>query len=628
MCGIAGIFGYVPDAPPVDEAELVRMRDRMVKRGPDGAGLYLAPDGCVGHGHRRLAILDPHPRGVQPMWSADGRYGIVYNGEIYNFRELAADLARDGYVFRTGTDTEVLLELYRRDGPAMCAALRGMFAFGIWDTRERALFLARDPFGIKPLYLHDDGRMLRFASQVKALLAGGGIDLRPESAGLAGFWVWGHVPEPWTLYHGIQSLAPGSWLRLEQGGRRQSGQFHDLFDTMCIRGKPVDPAPAEPARASRDHLRDAVLDSVRHHLIADVPVGVFLSAGIDSATIAALAAETGARLRTLTLGFLEYRGTPADETVLAEQVARHYGAEHQTLWVGAEDFADALDRVLVDMDQPSVDGLNTWLVARAAARTGLKVALSGLGGDELFGGYPSFRHVPLMHALARPLAGLPTVGRAFRCLSLPALRRFTSVKYGGRFEYGGSWEGAYLLRRAERMPWELSTLPRSFPLAEPELLRDGLDKLRAAWLEDRDLAALGTKHRHVAYLETTRYMRDRLLRDADWAGMAHSLEIRVPLVDPTVLVAAMQPAGTSQAAQTPVLRKRDLAACARPPLPPGLLNRPKSGFGVPIRDRLMADGDQAALQRGLRGWQERVARAFDASSISAHPGQRPTGGAR
>lgn len=609
----------MPDAPPVDEAALVSMRDRMAKRGPDGSSLWLAPDGCVGLGHRRLAIQDPHPRGTQPMWSADGRFGIVYNGEVYNFRELPADLARDGYVFRTGTDTEVLLELYWRDGPAMCAALRGMFAFGIWDTREGALFLARDPFGIKPLYMHDDGHTLRFAYQIKALLAGGGIATRPEPAGLADFWVWGHVPEPWTGCQGIQNLVLGSWLRLERNGGRQNGRFDDLSDLMRSQDAPAGAAKAIPPRSTDADLRATLLDSLRHHLIAGVPVGVFLSAGIDSATIAALAAETGARLRTLTLGFAEYRGTPADETVLAEQVARRYGAEHQTLWVETEDFSGALERVLEDMDQPSVDGINTWLVARAAAQSGLKVALSGLGGDELFGGYPSFRHVPRMHALARPLARFPAIGRAVRRLSVPALRRFTSVKYGGLFEYGGTWEGAYLLRRAERMPWELSALPPSLALADPDLLREGLERLRAAWLEDRALAPLGTDRRKVSYLELTRYMRDRLLRDADWAGMAHSLEIRVPLVDPRVLHAVMRPTTQAQATPVPALGKQHLAACAQPPLPPHLLYRPKSGFSVPVRDRLLRAGDSAAAQRGLRGWQERVARAV----VTETPGRQP-----
>ena len=619
MCGIAGILTYTPYAPSVETDELTRIRDRMAARGPDGAGLWVAEDRRLGLGHRRLAILDPHPRGDQPMWSEDGRFGIVYNGEIYNFRELASALARTGCRFRTGTDTEVLLELYRRDGTAMCGSLRGMYAFGIWDRHEETLFLARDPFGIKPLYVHDDGHTLRFASQVKALLAGGGIVTRPEPAGLAGFWVWGHVPEPWTCYQGIQSLAPGSWLRLERNGRRQTGRFHDLFNLMCGQDALAGAAKAVPPWSTDADLRATLLDSVRYHLIADVPVGVFLSAGIDSATIAALAAETGARLRTLTLGFAEYRGTPADETVLAGQVARHYGTEHQTLWVETDDFTEVLDRVLEDMDQPSVDGINTWLVARAATRTGLKVALSGLGGDELFGGYPSFRHVPRMHTLARPLAPFPAIGRAVRRLSVPALRRFTSVKYGGLFEYGGTWEGAYLLRRAERMPWELAALPRSLPLADPDLLREGVERLRAAWIEDRALAPLGTDRRKVSYLELIRYMRDRLLRDADWAGMAHSLEIRVPFVDPRVLLAAMRSATQAQATPVPALGKQHLAACAQPPLPPHLLYRPKSGFSVPVRDRLLRAGDSAAAQRGLRGWQERVARAV----VTETPGRQP-----
>ena len=616
MCGLAGLFAYRDSAPPVAPDALVRMRERMITRGPDDAGLWLDTAARIGLAHRRLSILDPRPTGAQPMWSADGRYGIVFNGEIYNFRVLRAEAARWGLVFRTQTDTEVLLALYARQGAAMCARLRGMYAFAIWDQEAQALFMARDPFGIKPLYLHDDGQTLRFASQVKALLAGGGLTLGPEPAGVAGYWLWGHVPEPWSLYRGLVSLSPGSWLRLERGGGRRQGRFQDIHEVM--RGSDSQPGtgPSVVDEPPAGGLQETLRDSVAHHLIADVPVGVFLSAGIDSATIAALAAETGGSLRTVTLGFAEYRGTAADETILAAQVARRYGARHETVWITRRDFEDVLDDFIAAMDQPSTDGLNTWLVARAAAGLGLKVALSGLGGDELFGGYPSFRHLPLLRLLARPFAAAPAFGPWLRRAMAPVLGRVTSVKYAGLLEYGATWEGAYLLRRALRMPWEQTDLARTLGVDAPEMLAEGWERLMTQWADDPLLARLGSPHAIVSYLETTRYMRDRLLRDTDWAGMAHALEVRVPFVDIQVLRAVVRcwPRGAAPARAIPA--KRDLAASARPPLPEAVVNRPKSGFSVPVRDWLLAGSGTAQAQRGLRGWQVLVADRF---RLAGHP---------
>lgn len=282
MCGIAGIFRYGDNAPLVDLAELERMRDRMATRGPDGAGEWLSADGRVGLAHRRLAIIDLSEAGAQPMVDPATGNVIVFNGEIYNYRELRRGLEAQSAVFHSQSDTEVLLALYRRFGPDMLPKLRGMYAFALWDAREQGLFLARDPFGIKPLYYADDGRTLRFASQVKALLAGGGVDTAPDPAGHVGFFLWGHVPEPFTLYRGIQALPAGTALWVARGGQRKTLVFFDLG--RQLREPPSSPAP-KSADEAREGLREALLDSVRHQLVADVPVGVFLSAGKDSATV-------------------------------------------------------------------------------------------------------------------------------------------------------------------------------------------------------------------------------------------------------------------------------------------------------------------------------------------------------
>ena len=470
----------------------------------------------------------------------------------------------------------------------MCSLLRGMYAFAIWDTLEQSLFLARDPFGIKPLYWHDDGNTIRFSSQVKSLLAGGGIKTESEPAGVVGYWIWGSVPEPFTLYKDLLSLEAGTWLKIHRGGKRTAGTFQSLFDVYCGKDAPPSPYP---------DLRSAFLDSVRHHLIADVPVGVFLSAGIDSSTILALAAECGAPLNSVTLGFKEYQGTSNDETVLAELVAKKYGAKHETVWLTQKDFESKLDHYIASMDQPTLDGLNSYLVSGAAAQTGLKVALSGLGGDELFGGYPSFNQVPKIHQLGQMLAKTPFLAKALRQVSSPILRQFTSEKYAGLLEYGATWEGSYLLRRATRMPWEIGDNEN----LNSQFIATGLERLAKYYPTDEKLNELGSPFTIVSYLESTQYMRNQLLRDSDWAGMAHSLEIRLPFLD---IPLAQYLAQQRKVGDT--LRKEDIPLTTQPPLPNEITTRPKTGSVIPIQKWANTRILNTKNLRGLRPWQDEV----------------------
>jgi len=595
MCGIAALFSY-GDAPCPDREELLRIRDRMALRGPDGAGEWTSPDHRVALGHRRLAIIDLSEAGAQPMQNEDGSLVIVFNGEIYNYRELRDRLIAKGVRFRSASDTEVLLHLYAEEGEGMLGSLRGMYAFAIWDARKKGLFLARDPFGIKPLYYADDGKSLRAASQVKALLAGGNVDMSPEPAGHVGFFLWGSIPEPYTLYKGIRALRPGTSLWVDTLGRKEPKTFCSISDEIA---HPRDEGRGfDPVRV-RSRLRELLLASVRDHLIADVPVGVFLSSGLDSTTLTALVSEIApGSLNTITLGFREYRGTENDETPLAEQVAKHYGATHRTIWVEQSDFLAGLPALLDAMDQPTTDGVNSYFVSYAAVRAGLKVALSGLGGDEIFGGYPSFRQVPRMAAMLRPFRGIPFLGKAFRAVSAPLLRSLTSPKYAGLLEYGGSCGGAYLLRRGMYMPWELPEL------MEGEMVREGWSELQTLSRLEDTVRGVADGYRKVSALETCWYMRNQLLRDTDWASMAHSLEIRVPLVDIYLFrgIVSMLGQGNSPT-------KRDMAATPAKSLPAAVHLRTKTGFSVPVRDWII-EQDDASVERGLRGWAKRVYRCF------------------
>jgi len=513
MCAINGIFAYHYAANPIDRAELVRTREHMAARGPDGAGEWIAEEGRVGFGHRRLSIIDLSETGAQPMASADGRLVVTFNGEIYNYRALRRALETRGRVFRSQSDTEVLLHLYAEKGEGMVHDLRGMFAFAIWDGARRTLFLARDPYGIKPLYYADDGWTFRFASQVKALLAGGAISRDPEPAGQVGFYLWGSVPEPFTTWAAIRALPAGATLTVDRIGASEPRRYHSIAQVYCEAETVVRSRHAPAGADSSAEIRAALLDSVRHHLVADVPVGAFLSAGIDSGALVGLMRDAGQHeIQTVTLAFEEFRGRADDEAPLAEEVARLYGTRHTTRIVTEAEFKADLPRILDAMDQPSIDGINTWFVSKAAHELGLKVAVSGLGGDELFGGYPSFRDIPRWVRLLAAPSRVPLLGKAARRLGQRlGTAAGPSPKVAGMVEYGGTYAGAYLLRRGLFMPWELGQV------LDRDVVVTGLRRLAplpriAGELESH----LRSAHAKVATLESALYMRNQLLRDTDW----------------------------------------------------------------------------------------------------------------
>ena len=583
MCGIAGIFEYHYASNPVDERELVHIRDHMVRRGPDGAGLWLSEDRHAGLAHRRLAIIDLNERSAQPMASRDGRYLITFNGEIYNYKALKAELIQKGVEFRTESDTEVILALFAREGAAMLPKLRGMFAFGIYDQQQRKLFLARDPYGIKPLYYADSGWTVHFASQVKALLQSPRISKDPEPAGHVGFYLWGSVPEPYTLYLQIRALPAGSYLWVDELGAAAPQSYFSIARVFHETPAAVGVGQAEVNAA----VREALLDSVRHHLVADVPVGAFLSAGIDSGALVGLMTELNlSQVQTITLAFDEFEGRSTDEAQLAAKSAATYGTQHSTRRISRKEFEADLPNIFAAMDQPSIDGINTWFVAKAAAEKGLKVAVSGLGGDELFAGYKSFADLPRWVRWLRLPSHVPGAGWFFRQLATPVARAARlSPKLPGMLSFGGSTAGAYLLKRGLFLPWELQSL------LDPVMIREGLSRLSTLEWMNR-LLSPPTPSARVATLEASIYMRNQLLRDADWAGMAHSLEIRVPLVDSTLL-RALAPYLRAQV----ITDKRTLSASARPALPGEVIARSKTGFVTPIAQWLQEKNDLAAWRR-------------------------------
>lgn len=591
MCGIAGAFAFDLRTEPGDLKSVVaRLNEIQHRRGPDGAGLWTSNDYRIVLAHRRLAIIDTGEGGAQPMADVSGRWHISFNGEIYNYAVLKSELESRGRVFRTNSDTEVLINAIAEWGEVALLKLRGMFAFALWDSQERELWLARDPYGIKPLYVAESGGRIWFASQARPLANCAPVNTNRDAAALTGYYLWGVVPEPFTWWTGIKMLPAGHLQRIKAGATMSASRAYVWVEESYVRRSP------EPLREGS--LRSLLLDSVQHHFVADVPVGVFLSAGVDSSVIAALASELGMQLRTVTLAFDEYAGTEHDEAPLAEATAKLLGSDHATVRIHRDEFEAILDDFLACMDQPTIDGLNTYLVSRAAASQGLKVALSGLGGDELFGGYPSFRQIPTILKwgrripVPRPLGGL--IESLLRTTGIPGV----TPKAAGLLSHCRSMAEAYLLRRGLRLQGELELL------LDESWLKEGLERLRPEATVARTLAPLraATPHAQIAALESCWYMRNQLLRDTDWSSMAHGLEVRVPFVDARLLE-QLAPAIASDSPPS----KRDLAACARA-LPPEMLSRPKTGFTTPVQAWI--GGSVGLSARGSRQWASDVHRLF------------------
>jgi asparagine synthase (glutamine-hydrolysing) len=608
MCGINGLFAY--EGPPVDLGELRRTRDAMTSRGPDGYGEWADEDGGIAFGHRRLAIVDLSEGGAQPMLSVDRKIVVTFNGEIYNFPQLRADLEALGCVFRSRSDTEVLIHLYRLHGDEMLPMLRGMFAFGLWDADKRRLLLARDPYGIKPLYYSDDGGCLRFASSVKALVGCGFVSRAPDPAGLSGLYLFGSVPEPWTCYKAIRSVPAGGWLSVDARGAKTLRRYFSLSRLYAEAESQTPPSNVEAS------FRQGALDSVRSHLMADVPVGAFLSGGVDSGALLGLMRDAGQEtVKSVTLAFEAFRGSAQDESPLAAKVARQYGADHTIRWVGEAEFKGDLPKIFAAMDQPSIDGVNTWFVSKATRELGLKVAVSGVGGDELLGGYSTFARLPKIVRALRFLRHLP--GREALAAGLALARRAglpTHPKSAGLLSLEPTFADAYLLQRGVFLPSELNEA-----MGDADFATAGLQELQpVAEIAEALAPELKRDFSRVAVLESQFYLRNQLLRDADWAGMAHSLEIRTPLVD-SVLVARV---ATLFAGANPPNGKTLLANAPTNPLPDRIVNRPKTGFGIPMR-RWFDWGDKVEDRLWSRHWLRRVAEPYMAS-IRRVPERRQT----
>jgi asparagine synthase (glutamine-hydrolysing) len=555
MCGIAGILAA--DGQPIDVEALRRMDRCIAHRGPDDAGTWLRPGGGVALAHRRLAILDLSAAGHQPFLSNDGRVAVTYNGEIYNFRELRRALESRGCVFRSATDTEVVVHGYLTHGAAFVEQLRGMFALALWDEREQLCLLARDRFGVKPLYYSAQAGRLIFASAMRSVIASRLVGTAPDPVGVQRYFESGSVPEPHTLLRDVSVLEAGQ-LGIWQNGRLRLSRYWSMgFAPAAIEW---DEAVAR--------TRAALVDSVRHHFVSDVPVGVFLSGGIDSTALVALARHTGIdNLHTFSVAF---PGHDDDEGQLARRTAARFGTTHHEWALDASAGRDLFAQFVAASDQPSIDGLNTFAVSKFARDNGLKVVLSGLGADELFGGYKSFAQVPL-------------IARAHRALAAVHLNRLAGAAIGAA---GGSAPWRRLGESIAAAPGLANTYHAFRGIFTPTEAHALTVHYTGQAAADSGPAGdlTGGSGDAITMLELTRYTRNQLLRDADVMSMAWGLELRVPFLD-----AALFDTLRVIPAEVRLRRHKQLLTAAVPELPIWVVRQPKRGFLFPIEQWLDAD---------------------------------------
>jgi len=610
MCGIAGIIGQL-DEP--NRAALQRMSDAMIHRGPDASGTWVSAPDARGWGallgHRRLSILDLSPTGVQPMVDPVTGHVVVFNGEIYNFGDLRRRLVSEGQEFQSTGDTAIMLRALSLHGPAAVGWLRGMFAFACWDPKQRRLLLARDPLGIKPLYLArsadpDAGWSVAFASELRALLASGllGTPRLDPQAVASGVWN-GFVVGPGTAVKGVDLLWPGRLLEIDGAGKEVRQE-----DFWRIPDRAPDPAMDE------DGLAAILEEGLRLHLASDVPLAVFLSGGVDSSVMANLAQRAAQRpIHTFTLAFEERE---FDEGPIARRIAAAIGTQHHEVVLTEGRFVENLEAALDSLDQPTFDGLNAYYMSRAIRSAGFTVALSGTGGDELFGGYTSYRDLPVLQRWSRFAAWVPRgLQVAAATLATWPLRRSGGAvppqtrwaKLPEMVRHGDDLLALYQLAYALFLPgFQRELLAPGFA----EALADGLPPA----MRQRVIAETGarTPLSAISVMEQRLFLGERLLRDNDVASMASSLEQRVPLVD-QVLHESVDRL-PDQARYRPLGRKAMLRRIGLRGLDPALFERPKSGFVLPF-NRWIRRGLKDAMDQTLRDPQAIAPAGLDPAAV-------------
>lgn len=550
MCRIAGIISSKTNSAETYQ-QVKAMCTALQHGGPDDEGIYLNDTGSVCLGHRRLSILDLSAAGHQPMSCKDESLWIAFNGEVYNFKELREELSAKGHLFHTETDTEVILKSYEEWGTESFAKLKGMFAFAIYDKQNNCVHLVRDASGIKPLYYSCKDQQLTFASEVKAF-SQSKIDFQKDENWKIYLLAFGHIPEPYTTLKGVQSLSKGHYLSWDLSTQQYSVRSFKQFNYT---------EEITDFKEAVHQVKEALRKSVINHLLSDAPIGVFLSGGIDSSILTLIADQyQGKKLNSLSINLEE---TDYTEKKYQEMVTRNMKGTHNEYFINYKEFIKNFERIIGSMDQPSTDGINSWFVSKYAKENGLKAVLSGLGGDELFGGYPSFQRMNTLSFVKNISSSfIRTVGYHPN----PKLKRLYYLSYKNPI-------GEYLFLRGFYTPpdiasildadlKEINSLINDFPLDEQVNSVKGGN--RASWFE------------------TNLYMQNQLLKDTDYMSMSHGIEVRVPFLDQDLISTALKihPSVKFSRKQQKIL----LIEAFKDVLPEQVWNRKKMGFSFPFQE--------------------------------------------
>jgi asparagine synthase (glutamine-hydrolysing) len=571
MCGIAGVFNHSRNER-VSEEKLRTMRDSMVHRGPDDSGVYINSDQSVGLAHRRLSIIDLSELGRQPMSDISRRLHITYNGEIYNFRELREELQRDGVVFRSQSDTEVLLYLYKKHGKGMLNMLRGMFALAIWDEQQRTLFLARDRIGVKPLYFYNRAGSFAFASEIKAILALGEIQRDVNLRAFYHYLSFLTTPAPETLFEGIYKLPAGHWLCVESSGEVRSQQWWSPLSTQLVERDESEIVAT---------IRKLLEESIRYRMVSDVPFGVFLSGGIDSSTNVALMAQMMDRpVETFSIAF---RGEAKyNELPYANIVAKRFGTNHHEVEIGMQDLMDFLPELIYHQDEPIADPvcIPVYYVAKLAKDNGVTVCQVGEGSDELFCGYPHWSYMLSLERLRQIYA---TVPRTLRELA---------ARFARQIEEPSSGKLEYLRRASSDEPVFWGGAEAFFETHKQQLLHPDLRR-RLHGVSSADIIGKyfqefvrGTDNHDplnwMTFVDLKLRLPELLLMRVDKMTMATSVEARVPFLDHKLVEYVLS---IPQSMKVPEFRTKYLLKKAvRGIIPDEIIDRPKQGFAVPVAE--------------------------------------------
>ncbi len=586
MCGINGAYNYSNSSKNI-QSIVNTVNKIQFSRGPDDNGLWESNCKKLCFGHTRLSIIDLTKNAQQPFVSKDEKYIITFNGEIYNYKELKSELIKKNIFFKSKSDTEVILESYKFWGLEFVKKLRGMFAFAIWDINKKKLILARDPFGIKPLYHSKKNGVYYFASQVKSLLSIDDISSDYSDAGIASFYLWGNLQEPFTLYKDIKSVPMGSCITIDNSGNEKIYKYADIKNSI-LNASPLNLKNEDDKKL---YLAEAINETVNAHQVSDVPITLLLSSGTDSNVIlGSLNDNNKKNCSALTLNF-NYQ-SEKDEVYLAKKSALLNKIHHDILEISENEFSSLIEEFFVKMDMPTNDGFNNFLVSYLAKKNNSKIIISGVGGDELFSGYPSFQIIPKIIRILKYIPDNKLLKFLNKNVLYPALKKGNfKTKYSGVLEYGRNISSSFFLVRSLFLPNEIKEI------ISDSAFRRGFDELNLFDNCKKDIEEFSDEKLSIMYLEIKYYLCSKLLRDADWASMAHSVELRTPFVDWVFFNKII-----------PLLKldkninKKNTLDCVKEKIPNEIYNRKKTGFTIPHEQYLKHFSVKRKFLNPIRDW--------------------------